>query len=248
VGPAYDKLVDVRAEPTLPGQGASLAGSRVRGKLRCKTGRLDVDFQVVAAVADTPDRWLYDVELFAPSANGKGAWVKVCPADPAAPDRHLALALPGTWEDDGSYSATPGKVTLACAESTAAKCVRVWGYKPGDELHVACTRMARADYCGDGVPQTKDGTLVDVWDTEGISRPADAANRRPTAHFEAAWTARGAVCKDHLRWADQTPACALGLPTCSTEAAAKALGDAGSRRLVFNASCTPDPLCGAAKK
>jgi hypothetical protein len=246
VGPAYPKVVDARAELSLPVQGSSLAGSRVRGKLRCKTGRLPVDFRVVAAVADTPDRWLYDVELFAPSASGEGAWTKVCPADPTAPDRHLALALAGTWERDGSYGATPDTVTLACTVSTAAKCVRVWSYRPGDELHAACTRMARADYCGNGESQTKDGTPVDVWDTEGISRPA--AKGEPTGHFEAAWTARGALCRDHVRWADRALACPIAVPPCSTEAAARALGDAGSRKLVFNASCTPDALCGAATK
>jgi hypothetical protein len=253
VGPAYPKVIDARAELSLPGQGASLAGSPVRGKLQCKVGRLAADFRIVEAVADTPpggqERWLYDVEVFAPGASGgPAAWVKVCAAAPEMQNRHLVLALAGTWEKDGSYGATPGSVTLACADAMAAKCARVWHYQPGDELHTACTRMARADYCGNGESQTEDGTPVDAWDTEGISRHTEPAKREPTAHFEAAWTPRGALCIDHLRWKDvYAPACALTLPHCTSETAAKALVDAGSRKLVFNDSCTPDPTCGAKK-
>ena len=49
-------------------------------------------------------------------------------------------------------------LTLACEGGAITKCIR-WGYQPWaqhsgsslKELHQACTRMARADYCGTGL-------------------------------------------------------------------------------------------------
>ena len=34
----------------------------------------------------------------------------------------------------------------------------------------ACIRLLRADYCGDGRPFTRDGTLVDIYDHLGGHR------------------------------------------------------------------------------
>jgi ADYC domain len=59
------------------------------------------------------------------------------------------------------------------------------------DLHQACTRMLRADYCGDGTPHTRDGTPVEIYDTVGIQLP-EAGSK---LSFEAAWRADGAVCK-----------------------------------------------------
>lgn len=49
--------------------------------------------------------------------------------------------------------------------------------------------MARADYCGDGVPHTKSGTLIDLYDIHGIQTvvPNDGQT------FEAGWNEDGAV-------------------------------------------------------
>jgi hypothetical protein len=251
LGPDYPKVIDVKTEFPLADQGAALAGKRVRGKLRCTTPGLTigVDARILEAVTDPAPggqaRWVYDVELLTPGP-GEGTWVKACPADGTT--KGQALALPGTWDSKGVYQATPGTFSFACTVAVAAKCVRQWSYLPGSELHLACTRMARADYCGRDESQTQDGTPVGVWDTDGVSPATPPAQRPPNAHFEAAWTSRGAVCMDHPRWPDQNPQCAAALPRCNSEKAAKALGDAGSAKLVFNASCTPDPgKCAAAK-
>jgi hypothetical protein len=63
-------------------------------------------------------------------------------------------------------------------------------------LHQACTRLLRADYCGDGTSATRDGTLVDLWDTAGLE--ADTA---PSWPFEAEWSEDGAACVASTRHA-----------------------------------------------
>ena len=70
-------------------------------------------------------------------------------------------------------------------------------------LHWTCTRLARADYCGIGVPTTRNGTTINVWD----SLPAPGPIQRhggllpPVGMvFEAGWNTGGAVCLSHTRW------------------------------------------------
>jgi hypothetical protein len=90
-----------------------------------------------------------------------------------------------------------------------AKCYR-WGYRPwvtgyGDlvAMHWTCTRLARADYCGNGVPHTHDGTEINVWDT--LPAPGPIQRRAGLLSsfgmvFEAGWNTGGAVCLSRARW------------------------------------------------
>jgi hypothetical protein len=50
--------------------------------------------------------------------------------------------------------------------------------------------MFRADYCGDGVAATRDGTLIDMYDGLGVQ----AEEGRRDLRFEAGWGKDGAVC------------------------------------------------------
>jgi hypothetical protein len=128
------------------------------------------------------------------------------------------MFVPGVWDKTGSrYDAlTVGgqriTASFACSAGVLNKCVR-WGYAPwkvGADLHQACTRMARADYCGNGVSFTKNGTLIDIFDTRGIQSPtADAS-----LLFEAGWGPDGAVCVNRTRYDARTPAGQPALPSC----------------------------------
>src|SRR5678815_5264127 len=99
------------------------------------------------------------------------------------------------------------RFTLGCTTGVIAKCYR-WGYRPwvngyGDlvAMHWTCTRLARADYCGDGTPHTHDGTKINVWDT--LPRPIEShGGLLPPAGmlFEAGWNTGGAVCLSRARW------------------------------------------------
>jgi hypothetical protein len=88
-----------------------------------------------------------------------GAVVNACLPDPAGVAK--ALPLNGLWDATGTHQDDGTTISLACTSGVLAKCVR-WGYRPWETVngvsvanyHQACSRMARADYCGDGQTHT----------------------------------------------------------------------------------------------
>ena len=60
--------------------------------------------------------------------------------------------------------------------------------------HQACTRMIRADYCGDGVSHTENGTEIDVYDKMRDNKK-DPAAPNASWFYEATWNEDGAVQK-----------------------------------------------------
>lgn len=168
-----------------------------------------------------------------------GGWSPFCAPD--AQGERTAVVLAGTYDTRNTAHADPARVTFACTRGVLAKCYR-WGYRPwlGEGLasaHQACVRMAMADYCGDGRPWTRDGTLIDKWDTlvPPVQR-RDGSDREML--FEAAWTPAGAACMAHRRWTGlpeefYPQRCARELPACSSAQEARSrFGDP----LLFNAS------------
>lgn len=142
---------------------------------------------------------------------GDPAWAPLCPKSGAA------IVVSGSWNmqsgEPGNASkeaAKSGEVTFACLGSAIAKCVTTMGYKPWrsttpaaaagaanaaggkpvslDALHQACVRAVRADYCGNGLSMTAEGTQVNFYDSAGIQK--DEASWP----MEAVWSASGALC------------------------------------------------------
>src|SRR5262249_37188157 len=82
---------------------------------------------------------------------------------------------PGGLRGGGDFIDDPDAVTFACEGYAIYKCISV-GYAPwvtfdGHQLadyHQACTRMIRADYCGDGRSWTKDGVWINLYDELSI--------------------------------------------------------------------------------
>ncbi|UQA54812.1 ADYC domain-containing protein [Polyangium aurulentum] len=124
-----------------------------------------------------------------------------------------AIPLEGTWNYvTGDHVDSPSQFTMACRGAALAKCVE-WGYPRWDGwqesngqstqsvpfryFHDACVRMVRADYCGDGVSHTIDGTTVDVWDAAGIQTQTPGLALLP----EAEWSPGGATCVKRTRYA-----------------------------------------------
>ena len=161
------------------------------------------------------------------------------PRDLCAPDaegKRLGFPVPDA----------KGGFELTCTGGAVGKCIR-WGYRPWEErpggppfaaLHRACVHMVRADYGGDGIASTRDGTLVHVCDRFGI-RPCK--KDAPLA-FEAAWGQDGATCVARPRIAENVTLQQLAAryPRLAHRVGPAACSEAGAMRdptaLLFNRS------------
>lgn len=112
-------------------------------------------------------------------------------------ENNESIAMAGAWDDTGARVEVEGLFSFSCRNAVAAKCVE-WGYRPwaeqeGESLasyHQACTRMARADYCGDGTPHTLEGVTIDIEDQLDTSLQTFES----WWPYEAEWNEDGAVC------------------------------------------------------
>ena len=133
-----------------------------------------------------------------------GDWRNLCQPDIEGVAK--AIPLSGRWDETGSY-VDDNSLTFACTNGAIAKCVR-WGYKPwetvrGESLrdyHQACTRMVRADYCGNGNSHTQAGTPIDVSDRLGLQQRSHQSGMV----FEAAWGVDGVLQLNRLRFQEAT--------------------------------------------
>jgi hypothetical protein len=136
-----------------------------------------------------------------------GTWRELC--GPGPDGLRLGFPLAGAWTAAGEHvPAAPGTFGITCTAGAIGKCVR-FGYRPWRtaadgrplwDLHQACVRLVRADYCGDGVGHTRTGTPIDLYDRLGIQEDEPA----PGMDFEAAWTPSGASCVRHVRIREET--------------------------------------------
>ncbi|RKG86713.1 ADYC domain-containing protein [Corallococcus terminator] len=180
------------------------------------TGTLEVTAAVNAmnvATTESPGTWDPSGSTFLYRVRALGAQPlsNICDNNPV-PNGGEALVVPvrGLYDDLGVRTESTAAFTLACDYAVISKCYR-WGYKPWldgaqagpvTQAHWACTRMARADYCGAGDSYTNDGTPIRLWDdlTPTINPPP--ANPIPAVSmtFEAGWKTNGAACLSHWRW------------------------------------------------
>ena len=132
---------------------------------------------------------------------GGGAWQPLCKG------WNRALPHGGLWTATGAHQPASTQFSLACIDNVAVKCTN-WGYAPwrnymGTPLwdyHQACTRMARADYCGTRASFTEERTQIDLSDRLGFRTPD------MDLPFEAGWRPNGALCLSKLRWQTIKPA------------------------------------------
>jgi hypothetical protein len=156
----------------------------------------------------TGNTYVYTLEQWVADT---GKWQAACPAD--SDGRQVAIPLAAVWDQQGNRNESSTMFTFGCTTGVIAKCYR-WGYRPwvsgyGDltSMHWTCTRLARADYCGNGQPHTHDGTKINVWDTLPPPGPIQSHGGGllqlppPLMTFEAGWNTGGAVCLSRARWA-----------------------------------------------
>ncbi len=168
----------------------------------------------IAPSAAEPNTSLYYVWTWAQDANANWTWLPACEDNygNVAP----AMPLQGAWDGTTASRSSndPNKITWACSTGALGKCAatgldNTLGYAPwennwyyttdstgnwvsvtGQKIHQTCTRMIRADYCGDGVSHTETGTAIDVTDELYYYSSRLAADTYK--HNEALWTEKGA--------------------------------------------------------
>jgi hypothetical protein len=134
------------------------------------------------------DVTLYTVYFF---HRWSGTWASLCPFHPVTGGA-TAMAIA---EDPGQ----PNRFIFACtASGVAAKCARAWGFRPWRTDHAyvwddasnewvdrsfalkpfydACKLAARAAYCQDRQSFTRNGTLIDLFDTRQLVWPNAVEN------------------------------------------------------------------------
>jgi ADYC domain-containing protein len=172
---------------------------------------VEVKYRITAVTPENPAydpthtgaTYLYTLEQF---VDDTGSWQPAC--GPDVDGLGVAIPIAAIFDAQGNRVESDSLFTFGCTTGVIAKCYR-WGYRPwvtgyGDlvDMHWTCTRLARADYCGDGTPHTHDGTWVNVWDD--LPPPGPIQNHgllTPLGMvFEAGWNHSGAVCLSHARW------------------------------------------------
>ena len=149
--------------------------------------------------ADAPNA---DLDLYWPEhlETSTGQWKPAC-YDQYTGAPTWAVPVSGYWDfrqgvpGGGDKIEDPGSFTFACLNGAIAKCV-MWGYRPwatynGTSLapyHQTCTRVVRADYCGDGMTHTVNGMRINLYDNLNIQQDTE------NWIFEAEWSPSGARC------------------------------------------------------
>lgn len=144
-----------------------------------------------------------------------------------------AVPLAGTVARTGEHLAMSTRITFACLDGAAGKCVR-WAYAPSASAlnplwgaHQACMQGVTADYCANGATSTRIGTLISFLDNVGINQVAPGqqiislklADWPPNPndyYFETAFPPghREATCVGKLRWPAITAPCVTSIPDC----------------------------------
>ena len=177
--------------------GTSLAGPQLVGRqLLVPVGDSALALRIDAVEEDAKAPGLFLYEMRAQTVGGE--WQNIC--EPDREGKGWTIPLGGHLAEDGQFEPDPQKLTLTCTSGVLGKCLRA-GYRFWDpdakslQQFQACTRLYRADYCGDGRGWTADGTLIDVYDDAGVQSPEPDS----TLEFEAGWSPAGAVCVHHTR-------------------------------------------------
>lgn len=181
--------------------GSSLAGPELAGRelvIADEGGEIALRIGAVQEDSTVPGLFLYELLL----EGRPGEWNNIC--EPDREGNRWAIPLAGHSSADGLFEPAPDRLTLTCTSGVQGKCLRA-GYlfwKPGPgadgtllEHFQACTRLFRADYCGDGRGWTADGMLIDIFDDAGLQSPEPHTDLA----FEAGWSPGGAVCVHHTR-------------------------------------------------
>ncbi|MCY1055066.1 ADYC domain-containing protein [Nannocystis sp. SCPEA4] len=181
-------------------RGDELTGARLYWLVDDGKQQQEVTVRIVGVTQswDRPDIYFTDLDV----RFGDSAWESLCTDGEGDPTE--AIVVPGYFDSRTAdwLPGGQGELAVACRGTAAGKCLewgyRMWAKQGGISLadhYRACTRMVRADYCGNNVPHTENGTVIDV--SDGLS-PA-ILEPETSWPIEAKWGPQGAVCLNQPR-------------------------------------------------
>ncbi len=198
--------------------GADLEGVKIKYDVTetNKKGKT-VRINSVTPAAPGSDVLFYDIDLKLET----GPWKPLCLDSMGSPTE--ALLIGRVWSGVTGAPVHEGvadRVTFACRDAALAKCVE-FGYRPWaeaggvslEDLHQACTRMVRADYCGDSVSHTVNGTGIHILDQAGIQ----VADPNVSYVVEAEWGPDGATCLNVANTRIEGENAGCQLPACGSD-------------------------------
>jgi len=153
-------------------------------------------------------------------------WTEYC-GDPAVAGDPPILAVPlRGWYDRDRIHWGDNTITFSCENAVGKKCTS-WGYPAGNagrsdddwKRHQACTLLANATYCVNGIPGTREETPIWIRDKRGypypypldLTDPVPLPGSPDWPYFEAGWSPTGPVCLSKLRWQTLPPAPCQGV-------------------------------------
>ena len=204
-------LEAVEIDGGLVSAGAALIGMEMDGRLT------DGSIQRVR-VSDFSDTTVPGMELYKVVFVATGG--SICGDKDGSPIWASILPERFDMSTGAQVSDEPNEYTFTCRFGALQKC-QEYGYpkdkkakerKNGvdkvrrfNDYHASCVRMVRADYCGDGVAHTYDGTEIDIydhlWNNNAIATSTDGSDG---FYLEAEWDDDGAHCINKTRWMPDT--------------------------------------------
>jgi hypothetical protein len=203
-GSSFSGTIDVGNGPE-PRSGTDFIGAEM--SLAAGETTYTLRFDDIFENPDQPGQGVYFHKISIKD-DAVGTWDTLCRDPAGAPTEAILMA--NYWDyTSGARVDDPTVITFACRKAVLAKCVE-WGYVPWrtatmcqnnvcnevslKEYHQACTRMARADYCGDGRSYTFNGTPIDMYDPLSPRLNTRSTGNQPGWGIEAEWGPNGATC------------------------------------------------------
>lgn len=133
-----------------------------------------------------------------------------------------AAILPQIFDETtgNEIASDPNKFTFSCRFGAIQKCQEIGYLKNGsgiekkngvdkirrlNDYHASCVKMLRADYCGDGLSHTFDGTNVNFYDhLLNGNKATTATDGQDGFYLESEWDIDGAHCLNITRWMPST--------------------------------------------
>jgi len=206
----------------------------------------------VEGVVPQPTSTLYALNYSARQPDGSYA-----PPVDYCDNRGGTVVFAGVFDRTTRIHHEADKISFGCGNGIALKCM-FWGYRPGNggaaskdwKYHQSCMGTGGANYCGNGMPHTRERTPIQIRDnlanygSDGLyelTYPVTQPGNLDTFYIEGGWDATGKpTCLAQSRWEALKPICPPGTtepPRCDGKSMSQLFNDGA---LIVDGAATMD--------